>query len=54
MIFNVFGAQICLMVTVVCFAALSDNFLNLKEKKPTHSYVYSFLKISNYKKKPYE
>ena len=54
MIFNVFGAQICLMVTVVCFAALSDNFLNLKEKNPTHCYVYSFLKISNYKKEPYE
>ena len=35
---------------VVCFGALSDNFLNLKEKKNTHSHVYPFFKICNHKK----
>ena len=37
-------------ISVVCFAALVDNFLNLKEKKATHSHVYPFLKIYNHKK----
>ena len=40
--------------TVVRFAALVDNFLNLKGKKTTHSLVYPFLKIYNHKKEPYE
>ena len=31
----------------VYFAALSDNFLNSKQKNLTHSYVYLFLIISN-------
>ena len=42
------------MVTVVCFAALTDNLFKFQAKKNSHSLVYPFLKICNHRKVQYE